>query len=99
MSATRHCARPGCSGAVTAWLSYDYAGQRVWLDDPGIDIGGHHSALCATHAARLRAPQGWSCQDRRIARPSLGVTPQPAPAPAAPSAAPDGSEAAATVAV
>jgi hypothetical protein len=53
---------------VTAWLSYDYAGQRVWLDDPGIDLGGHHSALCAAHAGRLRVPQGWSCQDRRIFR-------------------------------
>jgi hypothetical protein len=44
--------------------------MRVWLDDPGADTGGHHSALCATHAGRLRPPVGWSCQDRRTARPS-----------------------------
>lgn len=68
MAVTPRCARPGCGGVATAWLSYDYAGMRVWLDDPGADTGGHHSALCATHAGRLRPPQGWSCQDRRTAR-------------------------------
>jgi hypothetical protein len=38
------------------------------LDDPGGDKAGHHSALCATHAGRLRPPVGWSFQDRRTSR-------------------------------
>ncbi|HEX3541350.1 MAG TPA: DUF3499 family protein [Acidimicrobiales bacterium] len=65
MAGQSRCARPGCGGVAAAWLSYDYAGQRVWLDDPGADSSGHHSALCAAHAGRLRPPQGWSCHDRR----------------------------------
>lgn len=65
MAAQPVCARPGCGGAAAAWLSYDYAHQRVWLDDPGVNPAGHHSALCASHAGRLRPPRGWTCQDRR----------------------------------
>jgi hypothetical protein len=79
MSGNRHCARPGCGGSVAALLSYDYAGQRIWLDDPGAESGGHHSALCAAHASRLRAPKGWSCQDRRTHRPPAAfLVPSPA---------------------
>ena len=96
MSGNRHCARPGCSGAVAALLSYDYAGQRIWLDDPGAESGGHHSALCAAHASRLRAPKGWSCQDRRTHRPpaaflvpSPAVAPEPGPTPPPAEVAPD----------
>jgi len=68
MAPSRFCARPGCQGAVAAWLTYDYAGRRVWLDDrPGAE-GGDHWALCAAHAGRLRAPQGWVQVDRRVGR-------------------------------
>jgi hypothetical protein len=53
---------------VAAWLTYDYSGQRVWLDDtPGAE-GGDHWALCADHAGRLRAPRGWQEIDRRVVR-------------------------------
>lgn len=59
------CARPGCHGLTAAWLTYDYAGQRAWLDDvPSPD--GDHWALCAGHASRLRAPRGWTQVDRRV---------------------------------
>jgi hypothetical protein len=64
------CARPGCQGHTGAWLTYDYAGQRVWLDDAPDPEGGDQWPLCANHAARLRAPQGWSQVDRRVAAPS-----------------------------
>jgi hypothetical protein len=77
MAMTQRCARPGCGVVATAWLSYDYAGRRVWLDDPGVEAGGHHSALCAAHAGRLRPPQGWSFQDRRTARASAAPPPPP----------------------
>jgi hypothetical protein len=90
MSGNRHCARPGCGGEVAALLSYDYAGQRIWLDDPAAETGGHHSALCAAHASRLRAPKGWSCQDRRTYRPAQALlvpgrfaAPEPAASPPA----------------
>lgn len=60
------CARPGCQGQTGAWLTYDYAGQHVWLDDvPAPD--GDRWPLCTSHAARLRAPQGWTQVDRRVA--------------------------------
>ena len=62
------CARPGCPGQTEAWLTYDYAGQRVWLDDGPSEIGDQWG-LCGGHAARLRAPQGWTQVDRRLGRP------------------------------
>lgn len=69
------CARPGCAGAATAWLTYDYAAQQVWLDDtPGL-LGGDQWGLCGTHAGRLRVPRGWTEVDRREA---ARMPPQPA---------------------
>jgi hypothetical protein len=59
------CVRPGCQGSTSAWLTYDYAEQRVWLDDSPSPDGGHQWPLCAGHAGRLRAPQGWTQHDRR----------------------------------
>lgn len=68
MSRRSLCARPGCQGAPSAWLTYDYAGQRVWLDDSPLDAGDEWG-LCDGHAGRLRAPQGWALLDRRVIRP------------------------------
>jgi hypothetical protein len=62
------CARPGCPASASAWLTYDYAAQLVWLDDrAGGD--GDQWGLCSAHAARLSAPRGWSAVDRRVGRP------------------------------
>lgn len=67
MSSRTLCARPGCHGQTVAWLTYDYAGQRVWLDDtPALE--GDQWGLCTGHAERLRAPQGWTQIDRRVTR-------------------------------
>lgn len=66
MDRSHVCARPGCQGAGAAWLTYDYAGGRVWLDDQPAVGSGDQWALCAAHAGRLRAPQGWSQVDRRV---------------------------------
>jgi hypothetical protein len=62
------CARPGCAGRADAWLTYDYAAQRVWLDDRPDEIDGDQWGLCEVHASRLRAPRGWSEVDRRVGR-------------------------------
>jgi hypothetical protein len=67
------CARPGCQGSTAAWLTYDYAGQRVWLDDAPSEAGGDQWALCSGHAGRLRAPQGWTQVDRRVAKPDTAM--------------------------
>lgn len=67
MDASRRCARPGCHGGVTAWLSYDYARRAAWLDLPLGTTDGGHWGLCQDHADRLRVPLGWTCEDRRTA--------------------------------
>jgi Protein of unknown function (DUF3499) len=76
----RHlCARPGCQGATAAWLTYDYASRRVWLDDAASEGSGDQWALCAGHAARLRAPQGWTQVDRRVTTPPRRDRPRAEP--------------------
>jgi hypothetical protein len=57
------CARPGCAAPVAAWLTYDYGARRLWLDDGY--AAGNCWPLCSGHAARLRAPKGWTQLDRR----------------------------------
>ncbi|MGI8753357.1 MAG: DUF3499 family protein [Acidimicrobiales bacterium] len=68
MSRATVCARPGCQGEATAWLTYDYGGQRVWLDgEPGLEDGDQWG-LCSAHAGRLSSPRGWTLIDRRLGR-------------------------------
>jgi hypothetical protein len=74
MSRATTCARPGCQGEAVSWLTYDYAGQQVWLDAEPALSGGDQWGLCAEHAGRLRSPRGWSLIDRR-----LGTARPPAP--------------------
>ena len=57
------CARPGCAAPIAAWLTYDYRARCLWLDDR--IAAGDCWPLCASHAARLRAPKGWTQLDRR----------------------------------
>ena len=60
------CARPACGLPAAAWLTYEYATRRVWLDDePG---GGDQWGLCSEHAGRLTVPRGWVAVDRRVGR-------------------------------
>ena len=57
------CARPGCQGQTAAWLTYDYAGQRVWLDDaPSARRGTSGRCAPATPAAcgPRRAGRRWT---------------------------------------
>lgn len=74
MSRATTCARPGCRGEAASWLTYDYAGQRVWLDEEPSPTEGDQWGLCADHAGRLRSPRGWSLIDRRL---GAGRPPRP----------------------
>lgn len=73
------CARPGCAGSATAWLTYDYAAQRVWLDDGPDAEAGNQWGLCAAHAGRLRVPIGWTTADRRARSGRKGGKEPPTP--------------------
>jgi hypothetical protein len=73
MNGTALCARPGCNGSVAAWLTYDYGGQQVWLDETHTPDQGNYWALCDKHAGRLRVPRGWAFQDRRRGPRALAV--------------------------
>jgi hypothetical protein len=61
----RQCARPMCSALATTTLSYDYAGQTVWLDSLHDDAHPARHDLCGRHADRLSVPNGWSLVDQR----------------------------------
>jgi len=66
---SRTCARPGCNGAATATLTYDYANQGAWLERLSFEAHPMTHDLCARHAERLSVPQGWRLEDRRVVEP------------------------------
>ena len=59
ISMSRSCARPTCSIAAAATMSYDYESQIVWIETLHIEDHPMTHDLCATHADRSRPPQGW----------------------------------------
>jgi hypothetical protein len=63
---TRQCSRPGCAETAVATLTYVYARQFVWLDDLTLDRDPHAYDLCERHASRVRVPNGWRFDDRRM---------------------------------
>ncbi|OWY60859.1 hypothetical protein B7486_66900 [cyanobacterium TDX16] len=70
----RRCARPGCTEFAIATLTYDYSGSAAWLDDLAAEAHPMTHDLCARHADRLSAPNGWVLHDRRQATPFLRRT-------------------------
>ena len=79
----RLCMRTGCDHLAEAQLSYDPVNCHAWLDALPPEPGPAQE-LCRTHAANLKVPQGWKCEDRR----QLAFAASPAaPTPAAPSPA------------
>jgi len=70
----RSCARPGCSAAATATLSYDYAERAVWLGALGTETHPMTHDLCDQHADVLTVPRGWVLHDQRSTgfEPSFG---------------------------
>lgn len=65
-----HCSKPGCTQIASVVLAYDYAAQKVVLEDAtGAEISPHHYAMCLRCAEKLTPPRGWVVDDRRVAVP------------------------------
>jgi len=64
----RHCARPTCSVAAAATMSYDYESQVVWIEDLHHEDHPMTHDLCAQHADRSTPPSGWELRDERAPR-------------------------------
>ena len=62
----RSCARPGCSERAPATLAFDYHTKTVWLETLAFEVHPAAHDLCARHADRLSAPQGWGLHDLRV---------------------------------
>ncbi|HEY8525500.1 MAG TPA: DUF3499 family protein [Acidimicrobiales bacterium] len=73
---TRACARPACSEAASATLTYDYQARVTWLDALSGDPHPMSYDLCAAHAEAMTVPRGWRLEDRRGEAARL-VTPAP----------------------
>jgi len=55
----RPCSKVACSRDAVATLTYDYADSMVVLGPLATTAEPHSYDLCAIHAERLSAPQGW----------------------------------------
>jgi len=69
----RPCSRQTCTEPAVATLTYVYADSMAVLGPLSVKAEPHSYDLCATHAERLSAPQGWSVL--RIHEP--GSAPEP----------------------
>jgi hypothetical protein len=56
----RPCSRQTCPEPAVATLTYAYADSMVVLGPLSLKAEPHSYDLCAAHADRLSAPQGWS---------------------------------------
>lgn len=75
MSIPRPCSRVICSEPAVSTLTYVYADSMAVLGPLSLKAEPHSYDLCAGHAGRLSAPQGWSVL--RIA--AQNDTPLPGP--------------------
>ena len=55
----RPCSRVACSDEAVATLTYVYADSMAVLGPLSLSFEPHSYDLCARHAERLSAPQGW----------------------------------------
>jgi Protein of unknown function (DUF3499) len=62
----RLCSRPACAEPAMATVTYHYGEQAAWLDHLTVERDPHAYDMCARHAERLRPPQGWMLDDRRV---------------------------------
>lgn len=74
---TRTCARPGCSQAASATLTYDYDGQAAWLERLASEPHPMTHDLCDVHSDRMSVPRGWRLEDRRIVAAQLVLPAEP----------------------
>jgi hypothetical protein len=56
----RPCSRQTCTEPAVATLTYVYADSMAVLGPLSVKAEPHSYDLCATHAERLSAPNGWS---------------------------------------
>ncbi len=64
------CARPTCDALATARFFFDGSAGVLVLDTRVSEYGGS-GVLCDRHAELLRAPKGWTVDDRRVVAPRL----------------------------
>ena len=55
----RLCSKVACNDEATSTLTYDYADSLAVLGPMSPTPEPHSYDLCARHAERLSAPQGW----------------------------------------
>jgi len=55
----RLCSKVACNDEATSTLTYDYADSLAVLGPLSPAPEPHSYDLCARHAERLSAPQGW----------------------------------------
>lgn len=55
----RPCSKVACTNDAVATLTYDYADSMTVLGPLSMRHEPHSYDLCARHAERLSAPQGW----------------------------------------
>ncbi|MES2171350.1 MAG: DUF3499 family protein [Actinomycetota bacterium] len=56
---SRPCSKVACSNEAVATLTYVYADSMVVVGPLSTVADPHSYDLCARHAERLSAPQGW----------------------------------------
>ena len=55
----RPCSKVTCNGEAVSTLTYNYADSMAVLGPLSQSAEPHSYDLCAKHAERLSAPQGW----------------------------------------
>ncbi|BDZ51491.1 hypothetical protein GCM10025867_37320 [Frondihabitans sucicola] len=55
----RPCSKVTCQNEAVATLTYDYADSMAVVGPLAVTAEPHGYDLCARHAERLSAPQGW----------------------------------------
>ena len=70
----RQCTRSGCKGRAVATLTYVYADSTAVLGPLALQATPGCYDLCATHASKMTAPQGWEVI--RLAEPDT-LVPEP----------------------
>jgi len=67
------CSRQGCSQHADVAFGFEAEPYVIWLDhiDRAEAVRGRAGVLCLRHADSMKAPIGWTLDDRRIEVPQL----------------------------
>lgn len=72
----RTCARPGCPAAAAGTLHFAYATREAVIEVVAPHPPPQTYDLCRDHAARTKAPHGWTLTDVRPDRPGSDAAEQ-----------------------